>query len=68
MPRNTITSKIRPLASLSSRPLPNTLVNCTTDDQTLFEFMILIVDIKYRIKYGCKFDEQHGKGYSDGTT
>lgn len=37
----------------------------STDAQTLFELIVLIVDIKYRLKYGKTFDTQRGKGYSD---
>jgi hypothetical protein len=35
-----------------------------TDAQVLISFLILIVDIQYRNKYGKVFEEQHGKGYS----
>jgi hypothetical protein len=36
-----------------------------TDAQVLFGFLALIVDIKYRNKYGKPFEEQRGKGYSE---
>jgi len=36
----------------------------TTDELTLFNFLVLIVDIKYRNKYGKVLEDQHGTGYS----
>jgi hypothetical protein len=36
-----------------------------TDSQVLVGFLALIVDIKYRNKYGKPFDEQSRKGYSE---
>lgn len=36
----------------------------STDGQTFFEFLVLIVDIKYRNKYGKEFADQYGRGYS----
>jgi len=36
----------------------------STEGQTLFNFLCLIVDIKYKHKYGKKFEHQDGKGYS----
>ena len=35
----------------------------STEGQILFEFITLIIDIKYRNKYGKTLDVQHGKGY-----
>lgn len=32
--------------------------------QNLFNFLKLIVDIKYRNKYGSKIEHREGKGYS----
>ena len=37
----------------------------STDAQVLFGFLSLIVDIRYRNRYGENFTDQHGKGYSD---
>ena len=37
----------------------------STDAKTLFGFLALIVDIKYRERYGKPFEEQRGKGYSE---
>ena len=36
----------------------------STDALTLFELLTLIVNIKYRVKYGKVFEDQHGSGYS----
>lgn len=36
----------------------------STVAQTLFGLLVLIVDIKYRVKYGETFDDQRGRGYS----
>lgn len=35
-----------------------------TDAQTLFGFLALVVDIRYRNKYGKPFEAQRGKGYT----
>ena len=40
--------------------------NLSTDAQVLFGFLSLLVDIKYRNRYGKSFDTQYGKGYSRG--
>lgn len=40
------------------------LDDLSTDAQTLFGLLVLIVDIKYRIKCGDTFDEQRSRGYS----
>lgn len=39
----------------------------STDAQTLFGLLTLIVDIKYRVKYGSSFGEQADKRYSEDT-
>lgn len=36
----------------------------STDEQTLFALLTLIVDIKFRHKYMKSFDYKNGKGYS----
>jgi hypothetical protein len=36
----------------------------STEGQTLFDLLCLIVDIKYQHKYGKQFEHQDGKGYS----
>jgi hypothetical protein len=38
----------------------------STDAQTLFGFITLIVDIEYRLKYGGKIDGENGKDYNGG--
>jgi hypothetical protein len=37
----------------------------STDAQVLFGFLSLIIDIKYRNRYGITFTEQNSKGYSN---
>ncbi len=39
----------------------------STDAQTLFGILTLIVDIKYRLKYGNSLGEQADKRYSENT-
>lgn len=39
--------------------------NLPTDAQILFGLLTLIVDIKYRVRYGTSFEVQQGKGYSN---
>lgn len=39
----------------------------STDAQTLFGLLTLIVDIKYRVKYGSSLGEQADKRYSENT-
>ena len=34
------------------------------EQQNLFNFLKLVVDIKYRHKYGEKIEQNNGKGYS----
>lgn len=36
----------------------------TAEQQNLFNFLKLIVDIKYRHTYGSKIEQPNGKGYS----
>jgi hypothetical protein len=55
----------RTISELIQSNTSGSLDNLSTDAQTLFGFLTLIVDIKYRNKYGRPFDEQHGKGYSE---
>ena len=40
------------------------LDNFSSDAQILFGLLTLIIDIKYRVRYGYAFEVQHGKGYS----
>jgi len=40
------------------------LADLNTDAQTMFEFLVLIVDIKYRVKFGKQLEGQGGRGYS----
>lgn len=37
----------------------------STDAQTLFGFLALIVDIKYRNRYGHTFEDHNARGYSE---
>lgn len=38
--------------------------NLSTDGSLLFNFLALIVDIKYRNTYGNEIEQRRGKGYS----
>jgi len=40
----------------------------STGGLTLFDFLCLIVDIKYKHKYGKTFEHEDGKGYSTAGT
>lgn len=42
----------------------NSLEALNTNTQTLFNFLVLITDIQYRIKYGRSLEWDRGKGYS----
>ena len=50
---------------INKYPSNGSIDDFSTDAQVLFGFLTLIVDIKYRNKYGKSFDEQRGKGYSE---
>lgn len=36
----------------------------TMEQRTLFDLMVLVVDIKYRQRYGKTLETQHAKGYA----
>lgn len=36
----------------------------STDEQVLFHFIALIIDIKYRHRYGASLEPRDGAGYS----
>ena len=36
----------------------------SVEGQTLFNFMILLINIEYRRRHGKKLDNQYGRGYS----
>ena len=42
----------------------NKISELPTEGQTLFDLLCLIVDIKYKHKYGKTFEHKDGKGYS----
>jgi|GEM_PF-4679267 hypothetical protein len=44
-----------------------TSLDLSTDAQTLLSFLILVVDISYRHRYGRSIEPQRGKGYNKGT-
>ena len=62
-----VTNKVTKKYSVQS--LNNELQNAnhidslSTDAQTFFGFLTLIIDIKYRNRYGKTFDDQRGRGY-----
>lgn len=58
-------AKNKSLATLIAKH-KNTKVNgLPTDMQVLFGFLTLIVDIKYRNRYGDMFDGKNDSGYSE---
>jgi hypothetical protein len=44
------------------------LDSLSTEALTLFNFLVLVVDIRYRHRYGKSIEWQDGKGYSDGVS
>lgn len=63
-------SKIQPSLSITEFIALNDgteIDELSTDAQTLFGFLTLIVDIKYRVRYGSSFGEQADKRYSENT-
>lgn len=58
MPRRNFS---RLVGSISSKPI-NEL---KTDEINLFNFLALIVDIKYRVKYGCSLQNMNNKKITD---
>lgn len=45
-----------------------TSLDLSTEAQTLFNFLVLVVDINYRHRYGSKIEPQRGRGYNKDTT
>lgn len=56
---------MKTLAKVINSNHVNNVDNLSTEAQVLFGFLSLIIDIKYRNRYGIDFAEQHGKGYSN---
>jgi hypothetical protein len=72
MPKNKLPTKPPEQPSLSitefiARNGENDVDGLSTDAQTLFGLLTLIVDIKYRLKYGSSLGEQTNKRYSENT-
>lgn len=72
MPNSKPTTSLKELSSLTITELSarNTTIDVdelSTDAQTLFGLLTLIVDIKYRIKHGCSLGERADKRYSETT-
>ena len=44
-----------------------TSLDLSIEAQTLLNFLVLIVDINYRHKYGRSIEPQRGRGYNKGT-
>lgn len=53
------------LKSLMNANHVSSVDDLSTNAQTFFGFLTLIVDINYRKKYGMTFEDQHGRGYSE---
>lgn len=54
-----------PFADLIARNCGADVDELETDAQTLFGLLTLIVDIKYRVKYGSSLGKRADKRYSD---
>lgn len=72
MPKNKLLTKPCQQPSLSITDLiarngGTDVDGLSTDAQTLFGLLTLIVDIKYRVKYGGSLGEQVDKRYSENT-
>jgi hypothetical protein len=65
MPKS-IRRKPRTVSALINRSRTKNVANLSTEAQTLFGLLTLIVDIKYRNRYGEVLTDQRGKGYSVG--
>lgn len=68
MPKNNPDTKpADPMKEFLAVSIHKPLSDLNTDERTLYELLVLIVDIKYRVKYGHILEDQHGKGYSVDT-
>lgn len=56
-------SKRKTLGELIVKNKNTKVADLPTDMQVLFGFLTLIVDIKYRNKYGSTIDDQSDNGY-----
>jgi len=56
----------KPLAMLISKHQNTKINSLPTDMQVLFGLLTLIVDIKYRNRYGVAVEQQNGPGYDKG--
>jgi hypothetical protein len=56
--------RVKDIRSVISKNRTDKADELSTDAQVLFGFLTLLVDIRYRNKYGKSFDTQYGKGYS----
>lgn len=52
------------VGSLIERNQNKALNELPTDARNLFEFLVLVVDIEHRRRYGSSIDWQEGRGYS----
>lgn len=55
-------SQLRTLLDVDDTALVDAL---STNAQTLFGLLVLIVDIQYRNRYGEKFEDGHDRAYSE---
>lgn len=60
-------SKNKTLGGLIAKNKSTKVADLPTDMQVLFGFLTLIVDIKYRNKYGGAIDDQSNNGYHKET-
>lgn len=55
--------KDQALAELIEKHRTNKIVDLPTDTQVIFGLICLIVDIKYKNRYGMSFEHKEGRGY-----
>ena len=63
--RTKVAQQKQPLAVLVAKHKDTKINSLPTDMQVLFGFLTLIVDIKYRNRYGAMIDEKTDSGYSE---
>jgi hypothetical protein len=66
-PAPTSQKRLQSISELIARNGSKNTDELSTDAQTLFGLITLIVDIKYRAKYGSSFGESMDKRYIENT-
>ena len=58
--------KSKSVAGIISKNNVKDIEALSIEVRTLFGFLCLLTDIKYRLKYGKEFEDQKARGYSKG--